>query len=142
MLLLVAQPFGSMEACAASRLSLLSSRLAASAFKAKMQRFERGMKNLAKRLGKRRAPVDVVALAAACASGGCAGKVPEGLSVDVLQSMEASRGQRLSHKLAHCTLSTLAWLRWRRRFAIGYLAVNLLIAIVVGISYRANRSCR
>ncbi len=83
------------------------------------KRVGRGMKKLAKRLGKRRAPVDPGALASACATEGCAATVPEGLSLDILQSMEASRGQRPSLKLARRTLNTLAWLRWRRRFVIG-----------------------
>jgi RNA polymerase sigma factor (sigma-70 family) len=80
------------------------------------KRVGRGMKKLAKRLGKRRAPVDPGALASASATEGCAAMVPEGLALDILQSMEASRGQRPSLKLARCTLNTLAWLRWWRRF--------------------------
>src|SRR5688572_3647157 len=98
------------------------------------KRVGRGMKKLAKRLGKRRAPVDPGALASACATEGCAATVPEGLSLDILQSMEASRDQRPSLKLARRTLNTLAWLRWRRRLVIGYLAVNLLIAMLGGIA--------
>ncbi|HXJ74487.1 MAG TPA: sigma-70 family RNA polymerase sigma factor, partial [Candidatus Dormibacteraeota bacterium] len=92
----------------------------------------RGMKRLAKRLGKRRAPVDPGALASACATEGCA--VPEGLSLEILQSMAASRGQRPSLKLARRTLNTLAWLRWRRRFVMGVLTVGVLIAIPGGIA--------
>jgi hypothetical protein len=83
------------------------------------KRVGRGMKKLAIRLGKRRAPVDPGALASACATEGCAATVPEGLSLDILQSMAASRGQRPSLKLARRTLNTLAWLRWRRRFVMG-----------------------
>jgi RNA polymerase sigma factor (sigma-70 family) len=98
------------------------------------KRLGRGMKRLAKRLGKRRAPVDPGALAGACAAEGCATAVPEGLSSDILQSMEASRGQRTSLKLARRTLNTLAWLRWRRRFVIGWAAVSVLIAILGGIA--------
>ena len=56
------------------------------------KRVGRGMKKLAKRLGKRRAPVDHDALASACATEGCAATVPEGLFLDILQAMEASRG--------------------------------------------------
>jgi len=98
------------------------------------KRVGRGMKRLAKRLGKRRAPLDPVALASACAAEGCAATVPEGLSLDILQSMEASRGQRPSLKLARRTLNTLAWLRWRRRFVISVTTVFLLIAIPGGIA--------
>ena len=97
------------------------------------KRVGRGMKKLAKRLGKRRAPVDPGALASACATEGCAATVPEGLSLDILQSMEASRCQRPSLKLARRTLNTLAWLRWRRRFVIGWATVSVLIAILTGI---------
>ena len=95
---------------------------------------ERGMKKLAKRLGKRRALVDPGALASACATEGCAATVPEGLALDIVQSMEASGGQRPSLKLARRTLNTLAWLRWRRRFLIGYAALNVLIAILGGVA--------
>jgi RNA polymerase sigma factor (sigma-70 family) len=105
------------------------------------KRVRRGMKKLAKRLGKRRAPVAPGALAAACATEGCAATVPQNLFLDILQSMEASPGQRPSLKLARRTLNTLAWRRWRRRLVIGYLAVNLLIAIVGGIAvYIDSRS--
>src|SRR5205085_9626388 len=92
------------------------------------------MKKLAKRLGKRRAPVAPDALASACATEGCAATVPEGLSLDILQSMEASRGQRPTLKLARRTLNTLAWLRWRRRFVMGVATVGVLIAIPAGIA--------
>jgi spore coat protein CotH len=92
------------------------------------------MKKLANRLEKRRAPVDPEALASACATEGCAATVPEGLSLDILQSMEASRGQRPSLKLARRTLNTLAWLRWRRRLVMGVSTVGVLIAILGGIA--------
>jgi hypothetical protein len=94
----------------------------------------RGMKKLANRLGKHRAPVDPGALASVCATEGCAATVPEGLSRDILQSIAASRGQRPSLKLARRTLNTLAWLRWRRRFVIGWATVSVLIAIIGGIA--------
>src|SRR5207247_796507 len=77
------------------------------------KRVGRGVKKLANRLRKRRAPVDPGALASACATEGCAATVPQNLSLDILQSMEASRGQRPSLKLARRTLNTLAWWRWR-----------------------------
>src|SRR5260221_6170777 len=105
------------------------------------KRVGRGMKRLANRLRKRRAPGDPGARASACATEGCPATVPEGLSVDILQSMEASRGQRPSMKLARRTLNTLAWLRWRRRFAIGVLTVGVLITIPGGIAvYIDSRS--
>lgn len=105
------------------------------------KRVGRGMKNLANRLRTRRAPVDPGALASACATEGCAATVPEGLLSDILQSMEASEGRRPSLRLARRTLNTLAWLRWRRRLVIGYLTVNLLIAILVGtVVYIDSRS--
>ena len=96
------------------------------------KRFNRGTKILAGRLRKRRAPVSPNALASACATEGCAATVPDGLSPEILQSMEANLGQRPSLKLARRTLNTLAWLRWRRRFVIGYLALHLSIAILGG----------
>jgi DNA-directed RNA polymerase specialized sigma24 family protein len=94
----------------------------------------RGVEKLANRLGKRRAPVDPGALASACATEGCAATVPEGLSLDILQSLEASRGQRPSLELARRTLNALAWLRWRRRFVTGILTVGALITIPGGIA--------
>src|SRR5260221_2451844 len=98
------------------------------------KRVRRGMKKLANRLRKRRAPVDPGALASACATEGCAATVPEGLAVDIERSMEASRDQRPSLKLARRTLNALAWLRWRRRFMMGVPTVGVLIAIPVGIA--------
>src|ERR1051325_5297221 len=99
------------------------------------KRVGRGMKKLAKRLGKRRAPVDPGALASACATEGCASTVPEGLSLDILQLIEASRGQRPSLKLARRTLNTLAWLLWRRRFVMGGLTVGVLIVTLGGCAW-------
>ena len=84
------------------------------------KRFARGMKKLARRLRKRRAPVDPGALASACATEGCAVPLPEGLAGEILTAIEATRGKRPSLKLARRTLRTLAWKRWRRRFAIGW----------------------
>src|SRR6185503_5239178 len=97
-------------------------------------RVGRGMKKLANRLRKRRAPVDSGALASACATDGCVATVPEGLSLDILQSMEASGGKRPSLKLARRTLNTLAWRRWRRRLVIGWATVSALIATLGGIA--------
>src|SRR5688572_10723595 len=93
------------------------------------KRLGRGMKKLAKRLVKRRAPLDPVALASACATEGCAATVSEGLSLDILQSMEASRGQRPSLKLARRTLRSLVWARWRRRCIISTSVFGALLAI-------------
>jgi hypothetical protein len=99
------------------------------------KRVGRGVKKLANRLRKRRAPVDPGALASACATEGCCtATVPEGLFLDILQSMEASRDQRPSLKLARRTLNTLAWLRWRRRFVMGVSTVGVSIAILGGIA--------
>jgi len=103
-------------------------------------RVGRGMKKLSIGLGKRRAPVDPAALASACATEGCAATVPEGLFLDILQSMEASRDQRPSLKLARRTLNTLAWLLWRRRFVIGVLTAGVLIAILGSLYPDASAS--
>ena len=73
------------------------------------RRVEASLRHGMKRLGKRRAPVNPDALASACATEGCAVMVPEGLSLDILQSMEANRGRRPSLKLARHTLNTLTW---------------------------------
>src|SRR5262249_34188733 len=97
------------------------------------KRLQRGMKKLANRLRNRRAPVDSGALASACATESCAATVPQNLFLDIVQSMEASRGQRPSLKLARRTLNTLAWRRWRRRFVIGVSTFGLLLAVVGGI---------
>src|SRR6188474_393574 len=77
------------------------------------KRVGRGVKKLANRLGRRRAPVDPGALAAACTTEGCAATVPQGLPFEILQVMEASGRKRPSLKLARRTLNTLAWSRWR-----------------------------
>jgi hypothetical protein len=96
------------------------------------KRVGRGMKRLAKRLRKRRAPVDPGALASACATEGCAATVPQDLFLDILQSMEANRGQRPSHKLARRTLNTLAWWRWRRRCILSAAVFGVLLVIAGG----------
>ena len=98
------------------------------------KRLRKGIKKLAKRLGKRPAPVEPDALASACATQGCTATVPEGLSLEILQSMEACRSRRPSLKVARRTLNTLAWWRWRRRFVIGSATVSVLIATLGGFA--------
>jgi RNA polymerase sigma factor (sigma-70 family) len=93
------------------------------------KRVSRGMKKLASRLGKRRAPVEPGALASACAAESCAATVPQNLSVDILSLMETSRGQRPSLKLARRTLTSLAWARWRRRCLISATVFGVLLAL-------------
>jgi DNA-directed RNA polymerase specialized sigma24 family protein len=111
---------------------------AASILRTRPQRVEkratRGVRKLAKRLGTRRAPIDPATLASVCEREGCAAAVPEDLALDILQSIEASRGRRPSLKLAQRTLRTLAWARWRRRFVVGAVAWHVLLAIVGGIA--------
>jgi hypothetical protein len=99
-----------------------------------------GMKKLAIRLRKRRAPVDSGTLASACATEGCANTAPEGLFLDILQSIKASRGQRPSLKLARRTLNTLAWLRWRRRCVLGTSVFGVLLAIAGAASREQSAS--
>src|SRR5437899_8459261 len=102
------------------------------------KRVGRGMKKLAKRLRKRRVAVDPGALASTCATEGCAAAVSEGLALDILRSVEASRGRRPSLKLARRTLNTLAWARWRRRCVIGIPAPGALLAIIGGIAWHID----
>src|SRR6185295_11037743 len=52
------------------------------------KRVGRGMKNLASKLRKHRAPVDLDAMVSACATEGCAAPIPQYLSLDILQSIE------------------------------------------------------
>jgi len=102
------------------------------------KRFARGMKKLARRLGTRRAPVEASAMAAACAAEGCSVPLPEGLAGEILTAIEATRGKRPSLKLARRTLRTLAWKRWRRRFAIGVPVSTVLLAIMGGIAWHIS----
>jgi DNA-directed RNA polymerase specialized sigma24 family protein len=96
------------------------------------KRAGRGLKKLAKRLRKCGATLDGDALALVCAAEGCAASVPEGLALDIFKSIEESRGNRPSLKLARRTLNALAWKRWRRRFAIGIPSLIALLAAVAG----------
>lgn len=86
------------------------------------KRVGRGMNRLARRLRKRRAPIDP-----------CAATAPEVLSLDILQSVEASQGKRPSLKLARRTLRSLAWGRWRRRSILGAVTLGVLLAIAGGV---------
>ena len=97
------------------------------------KRFECGMKNLAKRFGKRSEPLDPGALASACAKEGCAIAPPESLAPDILKMIGDRRGRRPTLKLARQTLAALALARWRKRVVIGVPALGLLLAIFGGI---------
>jgi len=90
----------------------------------------RGLKKLANRLCKRGVMIDSDALAAVCATEGCAEPVPEGLTFDVLAAIDETQTRKPSFKLARRTLATLAWKRWRRRVVFGIPTVALcLIAL-------------
>lgn len=102
------------------------------------KRFARGMRKLAKRLSKRRAPVDPGALAAACVIEGCAIPLPEGLAGEILTAIEETRGKRPSLKLARRTLRSLAWKRWRRRIVIGVPTSAVALAIIGGIAWHIS----
>jgi DNA-directed RNA polymerase specialized sigma24 family protein len=97
------------------------------------KRFAAGMKKLARRLGTRRVPVEVGALAAACVAEGCSVPLPDGLTGEILTEIEGTRGKRPKFALARSTLRTLAWQRWRRRFAIGVPVSALLFGIFAGV---------
>ena len=97
------------------------------------KRAARGLKKLARRLR-----VNAEALALACAAEGCAAPVPEGLAFDILQSIEASRGRRPAFQLARCTLSALAWTRWRRRFLFGVPAFLATLALVLAVAWHLD----
>ncbi len=97
------------------------------------KRSARGTKKLVRRLGTRRVPVDAGALAAVCAAEGCAVPLPDGLAGEILTVIEGTKGRRPKFALARSTLRTLAWQRWRRRFAIGVPVSGLLLGILVGV---------
>src|SRR6185503_4629098 len=97
------------------------------------KRLRSGMKQLAKRFGTRREPLDVQALASACAMEGCAMAPPDSLVSDILKSIEERRGKRPHLKLARHTLSALAWARWRKRVLIGVPSLSVLVALLGGI---------
>jgi RNA polymerase sigma factor (sigma-70 family) len=97
------------------------------------KRFARGIKKLARRLGARRVPVEAGGLTAACAAEGCAVPLPEGLAGEILSAIEGTKGKKPKFALARSTLRTLAWQRWRRRFAIGVPVSGLLLGILVGV---------
>jgi DNA-directed RNA polymerase specialized sigma24 family protein len=102
------------------------------------KRLSRGMKKLAKRLGKRRARIDPGMLASTCAREGCAATVPEGLQSNIMQSIEASGGRRPSLKLARRTLRTLGWKRWRRRLVLASVIWHVFLAIIGGIAWQID----
>jgi RNA polymerase sigma factor (sigma-70 family) len=97
------------------------------------KRFARGIMKLARRLGTRRAPVEAGRLTAACSAEGCAVPLPEGLAGEILTAIEGTKGKKPKFALARSTLRTLAWQRWRRRFAIGVPVSGLLVGILVGV---------
>jgi len=102
------------------------------------KRVERGLKKLTRRLRQRGVPTDVEVLAHVCSAEGCAVPPPEGLTLSILTSIEASLGKRPTFKLARRTLNALAWARWRRRLVIGVPAFGVLLAIIGGIAWHID----
>jgi hypothetical protein len=81
---------------------------------------------------------DAETLAQICSADGCAVPLPEGLSAEILTSIEETLGKRPSLKLARRTLNALAWARWRRRFIIGLPTLGILLAITGGIAWHID----
>jgi len=102
------------------------------------KRTEHGLKKLAKRLRKCGVTLDGDALALVCAAEGCATPVPDDLALDILKSIEESRDKRPSFKLARRTLNTLAWKRWRRRFAIGIPTFIVLLVAAAATAWHID----
>ncbi len=97
------------------------------------KRVERGLKKITRRLRHRGMAADVEALARVCSAEGCALPLPEGLAPDILKSLQESRSNHPSFKLARRTLNALAWARWRRRFVLATPMFGFLLAIIGGI---------
>ena len=102
------------------------------------KRVERGLKKLTRLLRKCGAVVDADTLAQLCSTEGCAQLPPQELAADILASIEATLGRRPSFKLARRTLNTLAWARWRQRFAIGIPSLILFLMTVGGIAWHID----
>ena len=99
------------------------------------KRNARALKILAKRLRRKDSPIAVDALAHACATEGCAAPIPEELALGILASIGESLGKKPTFKLARRTLNSMAWSRWRRRFAIGIPSFILLLATAAGAAW-------
>jgi RNA polymerase sigma factor (sigma-70 family) len=99
------------------------------------RRVSRTLKKLTKRLSKYYETVDTVSLEFACAAEGRAVPMPDSLAIDILKSIEESRGKRPSFKLARRTLNTLAWRRWRRRLVIGIPIFFVLLTTLMGTAW-------
>lgn len=102
------------------------------------KRVARGVKKLTRRLRRRGVVTDAETLAQVCAAEGCAVPVPEGLTDGILASIDERLGRKPSFKLARRTLNTLAWARWRRRFAIGVPTFSVLLAILGAVAWRID----
>jgi len=95
----------------------------------------RGLKKLARRLGR---GIDPAALAAACAQNASTVVVPEALAAEIFQYFGGALDRRPALRLARRTLATLAWARWRRRIAVGVpLALVLFVSAAV-IAWRMD----
>ncbi len=90
------------------------------------KRVEHGLKKLVKRLRKRSVTIESDSLAGAIAAHGCV-STPGDLAQEVLATIEETKDKRPTLKLARRALNTLAWKRWRRRFAIGVPSVLVLL---------------
>ena len=102
------------------------------------KRAARGLRKLARRVGKCGAQVDEHTLAASIAAEGCAALLPEGLTAEVRRSIEESRGERPTLKLARRALNTLAWARWRRRILIGAPSVAIFAIALISLAWHID----
>ncbi len=102
------------------------------------KRVDRGLKALTRRLRKQGVTVDVATLEQVCSAESCSTPVPESLTVEILTAIETSLGRKPSFQLARRTLSTMAWARWRRRFAIAIPSFVLVMAIVAGTAWHID----
>lgn len=96
------------------------------------KRVRRGLVKIARRLRRTRVTVDSDTFAQLCSANACA--TPPLNDLNILVEIEVTVGKKPTCALARRTLNTLAWARWRRRFLIGYLTLNILLAIIGAIA--------
>jgi DNA-directed RNA polymerase specialized sigma24 family protein len=90
---------------------------------------------ITKKVGKAGSVISPEELELACKTAGCVAPANEGLGLEVWESLRAVGGKRPKLRLARRVLGTLAWIRWRRRVAIGAPLAFVCFATLGGVGW-------
>jgi DNA-directed RNA polymerase specialized sigma24 family protein len=101
------------------------------------KRWARGLRHISRHLRKCGMTLDPQAVASACRAETLV-PITDGLANDIRTAIAEGKGRRPALKLARRTLSSLAWMRWRRRVVIGIPCLIVFVMALGGLAWHVD----